>query len=102
MYVFEYEYAIKNDTANDPIGGRRMVGVVLDGHFVDGVDAVGALSSNLGNHVGTIAEGKFSSTRGTLVKIPFTSNDNGEVAFMFYAVTSKDGWIDNVKVYQQP
>jgi len=101
-YVFEYEYAIKNDNANDPIGGRRMVGVVLDGHFVDGVDAVSALSSNLGNHVGTIAEGKFSSTRGTLVKIPFTSNDNGEVAFLFYAVTSKDGWIDNVKVYQQP
>lgn len=98
-YVFEYEYAIKSDTANDPIGGRRMIGVVLDGHFIDGADAVDALSSNLGNHVGTIAEGKFSDTRGTLVKVPFTTNDSGEVAILFYAVTSKDAWVDNVKVY---
>lgn len=99
-YVFEYEYAIKNDTANDPIGGRRIVGVVLDDHFTDGADAVAALSDNLGNHIGTIAEGKFSSTRGTLVQVPFTTNSSGEIALLFYAVTPKDGWIDNVKVYE--
>ena len=98
-YTFEYEYAIKSDTADDPIGGRRIVGAVLDGHFVDGADAVKALKSNLGNHVGTIAEGKFNATRGTLVKVPFTTNSSGKVAVMFYAVTPKDGWIDNVKVY---
>ncbi|GAA4951894.1 hypothetical protein GCM10023314_26690 [Algibacter agarivorans] len=98
-YILEYEYAIKDDTADDPIGGRRIVGLVLDGHYIDGADAVDDIDSNLGNHVGTIAEGKFNATRGTLVQIPFTSNDSGEVAVMFYAVTPKDGWIDNVKVY---
>ena len=99
-YILEYEYAIKDDTADDPIGGRRIVGVVLDGHFIDGADAVDDINSNLGNHVGTIAEGKFNDTRGTLVQIPFTSNGSGEIAVLFYAVTPKDGWIDNVKVYQ--
>jgi hypothetical protein len=99
-YILEYEYAIKDDSANDPIGGRRIVAVVLDGHFIDGADAAAAESSNLGNHVGTIAEGKFSATRGTLIQIPFTSNESGEIAVWFYAVTPKDGWIDNVKVYE--
>lgn len=99
-YVLEYEYAIKDDEANDPIGGRSIVGIVLDDHYIDGAEAVKNISSNIGNHVGTIAEGKFSDTRGTLVKLPFTTNDSGEVAVMFYAVTSVDAWIDNVKVYQ--
>jgi len=99
-YVLEYEYAIKDDEANDPIGGRSIVGLVLDDHYIDGADAVDNLGSNLVNHVGTIAEGKFSDTRGTKVMLPFTTNDSGEVAVMFYAVTSVDAWIDNVKVYQ--
>ena len=99
-YILEYEYAIKDDTADDPIGGRRIVGVVLDSHYIDGADAVDDINSNLGNHVGTIAEGKFSDTRGTLVQIPFTSNGSGEIAVLFYAVTPKDAWIDNVKVYE--
>lgn len=103
-YILEYEYAIKDDTANDPIGGRRIVAVVLDGHYIDGADAIANIDSNLGNHVGTIAEGKFKADVannnfiGTTVQIPFTSNDSGKVAVMFYAVTSKDAWIDNVKV----
>ncbi|TVZ57327.1 hypothetical protein OD91_2647 [Lutibacter sp. Hel_I_33_5] len=98
-YILEYEYAIKDDTADDPIGGRRMVGVVLDSHYTDGADAVKNIGSNLGSHVGTIAEGKFNATRGTKVTLEFTSNDNGEVAVLFYAVTPKDAWVDNVKVY---
>ena len=98
-YILEYQYAIKSDTADDPIGGRRIVGVVLDGHYIDGAGAVDDINSNLGNHVGTIAEGKFSDTRRETVYIPFTSNDSGEIAVLFYAVTPKDGWIDNVKVY---
>ena len=104
-YILEYEYAIKDDTADDPIGGRRIVGVVLDGHYIDGADAVDDINSNLGNHVGTIAEGKFKADVannnfvGTTVQIPFTSNDSGEVSVLFYAVTPKDGWIDNVKVF---
>lgn len=105
-YILEYEYAIKDDTANDPIGGRRIVAVVLDGHYIDGADAIADIDSNLGNHVGTIAEGKFKADVdnnvfiGTTVQIPFTSNDSGEVAVLFYAVTSKDAWIDNVKVFE--
>ncbi|WP_145957659.1 hypothetical protein [Labilibaculum antarcticum] len=99
-YVLEYEYTIKSDEADDPIGGRSIVGLVLDDHYIDGADAVANISSNLGNHVGTIAEGKFSDTRGTLVQLQFTTNDSGEVAVMFYAVTPVDAWIDNVKVYQ--
>lgn len=101
-YILEYEYAIKDDTADDPIGGRRIVGVVLEKHYIDGANAVDDINSNLGNHVGTIAEGKFNATRGTLVQIPFTSSDNGEISVLFYAVTPKDGWIDNVKVYVAP
>ncbi|MCU4174555.1 hypothetical protein [Carboxylicivirga sp. N1Y90] len=99
-YVLEYEYTMKSDDANDPIGGRSIVGLVLDAHYTDGAEAVANLASNLGNHVGTIAEGKFSDTVGTLVQLSFTTNDSGEVAVMFYAVTSVDSWIDNVKVYQ--
>jgi len=101
-YILEFEYAIKDDEAIDPVGGRRMIAVVLDGHFVDGADAAAAETSALGSHAGTIAEGKFSDTVGTLVQVPFTSNDSGEVAIWLYAVTVKDGWIDNVKVLPAP
>ncbi|WP_299670389.1 hypothetical protein [uncultured Polaribacter sp.] len=104
-YILEYEYTLKSDSSNnEPIGGRRIVGLILDKHYTDGADAVSNISSNLGSHVGTIAEGKFSnkigSEVGTLVKMPFTTNDSGEIAVMFYAVTPVDGWIDNVKVYK--
>lgn len=101
-YILQYQYAIKDDSGNDPAGGRKVVAYVLDGQYVDGADAVSNIDNYLGNHVGTIAEGKFSDTTddaGTVVQIPFTTNDSGEVAVMFYAVTPVDAWIDNVKVY---
>lgn len=98
-YTLEYQYAIKDDSANEPIGGRRIVGLILDGHYIDGAEAVDNIGSNLGNHVGTIADGKFSDTRRETVSISFTSNDSGEVAIMFYAVTPKDAYVDNVKIY---
>lgn len=98
-YTLEYQYAIKDDTAADPIGGRRIVGLVLDGHYTDGAEAVKDIGSNLGNHVGTKAEGKFSDSRRETVMISFTTNSSGKVAVMFYAVTPKDAYIDNVKVY---
>ncbi|PCJ96065.1 MAG: hypothetical protein COA50_07745 [Flavobacteriaceae bacterium] len=101
-YILEFEYAIKDDEATDPVGGRRMVAVVLDGHFIDGADAVAAETSALGSHAGTIAGGKFSNTVGTIVQVPFTSNESGKVAIWLYAITIKDGWMDNVKVYQAP
>lgn len=98
-YTLEYQYAIKDDTADEPIGGRRIVAVVLDGHYTDGAEAVKNVGSNLANYVGTKAEGKFSDSRRETVTLSFTSNDNGEVAILFYAVTPKDAYIDNVKVY---
>lgn len=105
-YILEYQYAIKDDSGDDPIGGRRVVGVVMGGYYVDGADAVSDLSSNnLGYHEGFVAEGKFSDTPGdigTIVQIPFTSNGSGEVSIMFYAVTPKDAYMDNVKVFVAP
>ena len=101
-YILEYQYAIKT-SGTDPIGGRRVVGLVLDGQYVDGADAVDNINDNLGSHVGFIADGKFSDTTndaGTTVQIAFTSNDSGEIAVMFYAVTPADAYIDNVKVYE--
>lgn len=103
-YILEYQYAIKDDSGTDPIGGRKVVGLILDQHYDDGADAADNVGNNLGFHVGLVAEGKFSDTDndfGTLVQIPFTANESGEVAVMFYAVTPKDAYIDNVKVIAQ-
>lgn len=99
-YVLEYQYAIDDDN-DEIIGGRHLVGLVLDGHYTDGADAVSDMSENLGNHVGYVAEGKFSSTvidYGTFAQVPFTSSASGEVSVMFYSVSPDDAWIDNVKV----
>ena len=103
-YILEYQYAIKDDSGTDPIGGRRVVGLILDEHYDDGADAVDNLGNNLGFDEGFIAEGKFSDTTddfGTLVQIPFTANSSGEVGILFYAVSPKDAFIDNVKVIAQ-
>ncbi len=101
-YVLEYQYAIKDDSGGDPIGGRRVVGVIMDGYYVDGADAVSELgANNLGFHEGFVAEGKFNDTVdgvGTFVSIPFTAPSSGEVSIIFYAVTPADAYIDNVKV----
>ncbi|TMM56735.1 hypothetical protein FEE95_09545 [Maribacter algarum] len=100
-YILQYQYAIKDDSGTDPVGGRRVVGLILDQHYDDGADAAANLGNNLGFDEGFVAEGKFSDTNndfGTLVQIPFTANISGEVAVMFYAVSPKDAYIDNVKV----
>ncbi len=102
-YVLQYIYAVDDDNS-DPIGiPRHLAGVVLDGHFIDGADAFNAIDDNLGIHLGYDAEGKFSDTPndyGTFVEIPFTSNESGEIAVMFYSVAPDDTWIDNVKVLE--
>ncbi|MGP1990933.1 PKD domain-containing protein [Zobellia laminariae] len=96
-YILEYEYAIKDDTATDPTGGRRIVGEILDGHFADGVDAVASSEAGArASHVGTNAGGK---TSFTLVKEQFTSNASGEISIWIYGVTPVDAYVDNVKVY---
>jgi len=103
-YILEYQYAIKDDSGTDPIGGRRVVGLILDSWYEDGADAADNLGNNLGFDEGFVAEGKFSDTNndfGTLVQIPFTANGDGEVGIMFYAVSPKDAYIDNVKVIAQ-
>jgi len=100
-YVLQYQYAIKDDSGTDPIGGRRVVGLILDSWYEDGADAADNLGNNLGFNEGFVAEGKFSDTTddfGTLVSIPFTANASGEVGIMFYTVSPKDAYVDNVKV----
>ena len=97
-YTLEFEYAIKDDIATDPIGGRRFVAEILDGHFTDGVDAFSQSMAGgaLVTHVGTEVKGK---TTFTQVKVDFTSNDSGLVAIWLWAVTPVDLYVDNVKVY---
>lgn len=97
-YILEYEYAIKTDVATDPIGGRRIVAEILDGHFTDGADAFAQSSAGgaLVTFVGTEALGQ---TVFTKVETRFTSNASGEVAIWIWAVTPVDAYVDNVKVY---
>lgn len=102
-YVLEYQYAIREGSGAS-LDGNKVVGVVMDGIYVDGVDAVNDIASNnLGFHEGSIAEGKFNETindYGTFVQIPFTSNASGDVSIMFYANTAVDAFVDNVKVLE--
>jgi len=106
-YILEYQYSIKDDSGTDPIGGRRVVGLILDSWYDDGADAADNIGNNLGFHEGFVAEGNFKNIDGanegigTIVQIPFTANESGEVAIMFYAVTPKDAYVDNVKVLAQ-
>ncbi len=99
-YILEYEYAIKDDDGTDPVGGRRVIGEILSGHYDDGFVAYqnssGGGGEPLGIHVGTEVKGK---TVFTTVKEEFTSNDSGEVAIWIWAVTPVDCYVDNVKVY---
>ncbi|WP_281349554.1 PKD domain-containing protein, partial [Fulvivirga aurantia] len=103
-YVLEYQYAIREGDGAS-LDGNKVVGVVMDGFYIDGVEAVNDIvSNNLGFHEGFIAEGKFNETTngyGTFVQIPFTSNASGGVSVMFYANTAVDAYIDNVKVLEQ-
>ncbi|RIA10774.1 PKD domain-containing protein [Flavobacteriaceae bacterium MAR_2010_72] len=97
-YTLEFEYAIKDDIATDPIGGRRFVAEILDGHFTDGVDAYNQSQAGgaLVTHVGTEVKGK---TTFTTVKVDFTSNASGLISIWLWAVTPVDLYADNVKVY---
>ncbi len=103
-YVLEYQYAIRTGSGAS-FDGNKVVGVVMDGYYVDGVDAVNDIvSNNIGFHEGFIAEGKFNETTngyGTFVQIPFTAPESGEVSVMFFANTAVDAYIDNVKVLER-
>ena len=95
-YIFEYEYAIQTGGAET----NSIVASILNGHYNDSESAVA--SNALVQHVGTEAKGKFadnSCSGGTTMKLKFRSNSVGEVAILIYAVTDKDAWIDNVKMY---
>ncbi|MEP0369291.1 MAG: PKD domain-containing protein [Cyclobacteriaceae bacterium] len=102
-YVLQYQYAIDDDN-DDPAGlARHIAGLVLDGHFMDGADALAAINDNLGMHLGYSAEGKFSDTPidyGTFAEVAFTSNESGDVAVMLYSTAPDDAWIDNVRVIE--
>jgi len=97
-YTLEFEYAIKDDIAEDPIGGRRFVAEILDGHFTDGFEAFTQSDSGgaLLTYLGTEVKGK---TTFTTVKVDFTSNDSGLISIWLWAVTPVDLYVDNVKVY---
>lgn len=93
-YVLEYEYAIRDNAS-----GGSMVASILNGHFDSSEDAVASIP--LVRNIGSIANGKFaddSCTGGTTVSVPFRSNAAGEISIMFYAVTTADAYIDNVKI----
>ncbi|WP_165749653.1 PKD domain-containing protein [Cellulophaga sp. Z1A5H] len=98
-YIFEYEYAIVTGGAET----NSVVASILNGHYSDSAEAVA--SNALVAHVGTESKGKFadnSCTGGTTMKLQFRSNSVGEVAIFIYAVTDKDAYVDNVKVYPAP
>ena len=97
-YILEYAYAIKTDV-DDIDGGDRVIGEILDGWFVDGVDAVA--SSNAGplvRIVGDVANGKGNFT---IVSNSFTSNASGKVAIWIYAITNDELYVDNIKMYPE-
>ena len=95
--TLEYEYAIKNDAATEPAGGRRIVGGILNGHFADGANAVASSNAGaLAQDVGTVVNGKGNFK---LVKLNFTANATGQVSIWIYGVTPVDAYVDNVKVY---
>ncbi len=92
-YVIEWEYAIKNDV-DDAEGGDRLIMQILDGHYADGADALGA--TVISETVGADALGKGNFT---LVKTEFESNDSGEISIWMSGVTNEDAYADNVKLY---
>ena len=95
-YILEYEYAIKTpaEQAGVAPGGNRIYSEILGGHFSDG--AVAVAETPVSQFIADQANGK---TSHTLVEQQFTTNESGQMAILFYAVTDVDVYIDNVKVY---
>lgn len=99
-YILEFEYAIKDDPANDPPEGRVVIADVVDGHYTDGWEAYqntdGGGGTSLLHVRSTEAKGKGNFTT---VQKEFTTNESGLVSLMFSAITPVDVYVDNVKVY---
>ena len=97
-YYLEYEYAIKKNENKNPLGGSRIVGEVLNGFYEDGRDAFDVTKQGkpLLRTVGKQVKGK-----GNFVKVmqKFKAPSTGDVTLWFYAVTSVDVYLDNVKVH---
>jgi PKD repeat protein len=94
-YILEFEYAIKND--NDTNGGAKIVGEILDGHFIDGADALA--SSDAGPIVRNEGTNLLGKGNFTLVRQQFTASASGLVSIFIWAETTQDAYVDNVKVY---
>lgn len=92
-YWVEWEHSIKNDV-EDAEGGDRIVLQILDGHFSDGKDALGA--TVIHESVGNIAEGKGNFTN---LRTEFESNASGQIALWVWGVTNEDAYADNIKIY---
>ncbi|MEQ9287826.1 MAG: hypothetical protein RIG77_13000 [Cyclobacteriaceae bacterium] len=99
-YILEFEYAIKDDPANDPPEGRIVIADVVSGHYTDGWEAYQQTDRGGGTsllHV-EVSEAKGKGNFTTVQK-EFTTNESGLVSLMFSAITPVDVYVDNVKVY---
>ena len=85
----------KND--NDTNGGAKIVGEILDGHFIDGADALA--SSDAGPIVRNEGTNLLGKGNFTLVRQQFTASASGLVSIFIWAETTQDAYVDNVKVY---
>lgn len=95
-YIFEYQYAIRTGGSDT----NSIVASILNGHYAHSTDAIA--SNALIKHIGTEAKGKFgdgSCSGATTIKLPFRSNSVGEISILIFAVTDKDAYVDNVKIY---
>lgn len=96
-YWIEYSYAIKTGGAGLDATGDRVVVEMLSGHFSDGADALA--SSQASTLTQIISKAILGKGNFTLVKQSFTAPESGLVAIWMYGITSKDAYIDNVKLY---
>lgn len=99
-YILEFEYAIKDDVANDPPEGRLVIADVVSGHFEDGWEAYQQTDRGGGT---SLLHMELSERKGkgnfTVVTGEFTAPESGLVSLMFSAITPVDVYVDNVKVY---
>lgn len=99
-YVFEFQYAIKDDIAPNPPEGRIVIADVIAGHYNDGDIAYAQTDRGGGT---SLLHMEVSEAKGggnfTTVTGEFDAPESGLVAIMLSAITPVDVYVDNVKVY---
>ncbi|MDG2491506.1 MAG: PKD domain-containing protein [Flavobacteriaceae bacterium] len=89
-YFIEYSYAVKTGGLDTD----RVVVAILPGHYSEGQDALAATPIVEVPSTAILDKGNF-----TLVKARFTAPESGLVSIWMYGVSTKDAYIDNVKLY---